>query len=360
MSHKTYLVMAGGTGGHVYPALATARLLLEEGNRVVWMGSTGGMEERVVKAEGLPFHGLSISGLRGKGVASLLLAPWRLAHSLTQAISVLRDVQPDCVLGMGGFASGPGGLAAKLLGRPLVIHEQNAIAGLTNRYLSKVATKILQAFPDAFGAAEDVIVTGNPIRQDIAKLYFKADKQIEAGRRVKLLVLGGSLGAQKLNESLPAALSLIDPALRPSVIHQTGKNKFDSTLSEYKRQGVEVDLREYIEDMGEAYDWADFVVCRSGALTVSELCAAGLGAILVPYPHAVDDHQTANARQMEKAGAAWILPQNELEPSTLADILLPLFQKPKRIEKLASAARKLAKPDAAENVANICRSVCYA
>lgn len=360
MTQPTYLVMAGGTGGHVYPALATARLLEADGAKLVWMGSQGGMEQGVVTREGIEFRGLSISGLRGKGLKHLALAPFRLLLAVYQAIQVLREVQPDCVLGMGGFASGPGGIAARLLGKPLVIHEQNAIAGMTNRYLAKVANRVLQAFPGAFEANDKVAVTGNPIRAEIAKLYYAADKSVSSQRRVRVLVMGGSLGAQTLNECLPQALAAIDSELRPELMHQTGKNKFASTQTHYQQAGVEVDLREYIEDMSAAYEWADFVICRAGALTVSELCAVGLGAILVPYPYAVDDHQTANAQQMEQAGAAWIVQQSELNPETLADILLPLLRKPKRIEKLAQAARKLAQPDAAEKVASVCRSQCYA
>lgn len=358
MSNRTYLVMAGGTGGHVYPALATARVLREEGAKVIWMGSRQGMEESVVEADGFVFNGLSVRGLRGKGLKTLLLAPLKLLLALSQALRVVWKEKPDCVLGMGGFASGPGGLAAKLLGYPLVIHEQNAIAGMTNRYLSRIADKVLQAFDGAFEANDKLQLTGNPVREEIKALYFREPEPLAEGRRLRLLVLGGSLGAQKLNECVPQALKTLAPEIRPEIRHQTGKQKYAATAQVYQDLGLEVDLREYIDDMAEAYAWADFAICRAGALTVSELCVAGLGAILVPYPHAVDDHQTANARQMEKAGAAWLIPQPELSPESLRDILLPLLQKPKRIEKLALAARRLGRPEATDLVAEACRRAC--
>lgn len=360
MPSKRFLIMAGGTGGHVYPALATAQYLVKQGDEVCWMGSRNGMEEGIVAKAGIPFYGVSVSGLRGKGLKSLLLAPFKLVLSVWQALSVLRTVRPDCVLGMGGFASGPGGLAARLLGKPLVVHEQNAIAGMTNRYLAKVATLVLEAFPGAFDPMSKLHTTGNPIREDICQLYFSKGVMLGARDQVNVLVLGGSLGAQAINECLPESMALLPADIRPQLRHQTGKNKFEPTRDKYQALGVDVDLREYIEDMADAYEWADIVICRAGALTVSELCAAGLGAILIPYPHAVDDHQTANARWMETAGAAWLLPQSELHPEGLAEILGSLMKKPQRIQHLADAARKLGQPEATEKVAGFCRSVCHA
>ena len=360
MSQKTFLLMAGGTGGHVYPALATARDLQYHGDNVVWMGSRNGMEEGIVRAENIPFRGLSVKGLRGKGLLTLLLAPMRLLLSLIQALSVVYRVNPDCVLGMGGFASGPGGLAAKLLGKPLVIHEQNAIAGMTNRWLSRIANVVLEAFPNAFPPQVETHLSGNPIRSDICELYYEP-KQIMAGRsKVRVLILGGSLGAARLNETVPKALASLDQSIRPEIWHQTGANKLKDTLSLYTKEGLDARVDAYIEDMSEAYRWADFVICRAGALTISELCAVGLGAILVPYPYAVDDHQSLNAKSMEQAGAAWILQQDSLDPGTLADILVPLLQKPPRLQKLSDAAKKLGKPDATTVVANACRRMCHA
>ncbi len=360
MNAKTYLLMAGGTGGHVYPALATAKALQHSGDSVVWMGSNNGMEQAIVRAEGIPFNGLSIKGLRGKGALSFVLAPFRLLYSLIQALNVMRKVKPDCVLGMGGFASGPGGVAARLFGKPLVIHEQNSVAGMTNRCLSRIANQVLEAFPHSFPAEVDAQLTGNPLRADIAQMYYEAKPLVEAGKTVKILVLGGSLGAVRLNESVPLAISSLEEGIRPEVWHQTGKHKYAETEACYQREGVTARVTEFIDEMDEAYRWADFVICRAGALTISELCAVGLGAILVPYPYAVDDHQTLNAVTMESAGAAWILPQQDLDPGTLAGILAPLLQKPERIQKLSNAAKKLGKPDATELVATACRRLCNA
>lgn len=357
---KTYLVMAGGTGGHVFPALATAEKLGADGSKVVWLGSIGGFEESVVKKHGIEFHGISISGLRGKGRLALIKAPFNLIRALVQALSVIRQVKPACVLGMGGFASGPGGVAAKLMGIPLVVHEQNAVAGLTNRILSKVANKTLEAFPGSFGDENRAALTGNPLRQEICDIYYRPGTLNLTGRRVHLLILGGSLGAARLNEVVPHALASLAEEIRPEVRHQTGRGKDAAALEHYQEAGVQADVREFIDDMADAYRWADLVVCRAGALTVSELCAAGRGAILVPYPFAVDDHQTLNAKSMVDAGAAWSVPQSQLEPESLAEILTPLLRKPERIERLAEAARGIAKPEAAEDVASECRSLAYA
>lgn len=360
MSERTFLLMAGGTGGHVYPALATAKALQHYGDSVVWMGSKNGMEEDIVGAAGIPFNGLSIKGLRGKGKLSFALAPFLLLFSLMQALKVMRRVNPDCVLGMGGFASGPGGVAARLLGKPLVIHEQNSIAGMTNRWLSRIANKVLEAFPHAFPVAVETQLTGNPLREEISRMYYEPKRVVESGRVMRILVLGGSLGAARLNESVPLAIASLDQRVMPEVWHQTGKNKHAQAQASYQREGVRAKVTEFIDDMSEAYRWADFVICRAGALTVSELCAVGLGGILVPYPYAVDDHQTLNAKTMESAGAAWILQQRDLDPGTLADILAPLLTKPERIQKLSDAAKKLGKPDATELVASACRRECHA
>jgi UDP-N-acetylglucosamine--N-acetylmuramyl-(pentapeptide) pyrophosphoryl-undecaprenol N-acetylglucosamine transferase len=359
MRDKTFLVMAGGTGGHVFPALATAQKLMSRNDKVIWLGSQGGMEEQVVKGAGIPFYGISVSGVRGKGKLSKLLAPFKIAKAVFQALIVLKNTKPDAVLGMGGFASGPGGLAAKMMGKPLLVHEQNAIAGMTNRILAKLADSVMSAFPDAFDDSK-VVLTGNPLRDEICQLFYSPKAPLSNERKIRVLVLGGSLGAAKLNEVVPAAMSTLHNSIQPEIWHQTGRNKSQGVAAQYEKFGIVARVSEFIDDMAEAYKWADFVICRAGALTISELCVAGLGAILVPYPYAVDDHQTLNAQYMTKGGAAWLLDQSELNEKNLSEVLTPLFSKPERISILSEAARKLAKADATEIVATECRRVCYA
>lgn len=360
MSSKRFLIMAGGTGGHVFPALATARLLESRGHSVHWLGSVGGMEARLIGDTGIPLSLISVSGLRGKGRLALLAAPFRLMRGLWQALAVLRDTRPDCVLGMGGFVTGPGGLAAWLTRKPLVVHEQNAIAGLTNRLLARFADTVLEAFPDSFGAGTVTRCTGNPVRSDVAEL--PAPEQRLAGRdgRVRLLVVGGSLGALAINRQLPAALALMAEEVRPEVRHQCGANHLEITREAYQSNGVDAQVEPFIDDMAQAYGWADLVLCRAGALTIAELCAAGLGAILVPFPHAVDDHQTHNAAYMVKAGGAVLIPQNQLTPELLADSLKDLANEPAKVLKMAQAARTLARPNATERVVNYCLEAVHA
>lgn len=360
MRNKTILIMAGGTGGHVYPALATAQMLAEQNETIAWMGSKGGMEEGVVRNAGIPFYGISVQGIRGKGKLALLLAPLRILQAMWQAMLVMREVKPDCVLGMGGFASGPGGLVARLMGKPLIIHEQNAVAGMTNRLLSRIASTVVEAFPNSFPNQVSAKLTGNPLRKDVCELFYQPKSIGEKKSPLHLLVLGGSLGALKLNECVPMAISRLAESERPEIWHQSGKRHFDITERAYASASVEARVSPYIEDMAEAYRWADFVICRAGALTIAELCASGLGAILVPYPYAVDDHQTLNARWMEAAGAAWLLPQDDMTPETLAEMLRPLLTKKKRIAILSEAAHKVAQPEATEKVAAECRRLCYA
>mgnify|MGYP000565371964 CR=1 FL=1 len=357
---KTFLIMAGGTGGHVYPALATASKLMQQKDNVVWLGSVGGMEETVVKNAGIQFYGISVKGVRGKGLVSKLLSPIRILWAIVQALKVIMKVKPDVVLGMGGFASGPGGFAARILGKPLLVHEQNAVAGMTNRILAKFATKVMTAFPGAFKERVEVNQTGNPLREAIIDIYYQPQVAIPQNRRIKLLVLGGSLGAMGLNLGVPAAIAKLDKDLQPEIWHQTGKNKEKETEDSYRSHVVDAKISAYIDDMAMAYQWADLVICRAGALTISELCITGLGAILVPYPYAVDDHQTKNALSMVTSGAAWLLPQSDLNPDTLAEILKPLLTKRERIYILSEAAHKLGQPDATDKVVAECRSACYA
>lgn len=360
MRDKTLMIMAGGTGGHVFPALAVAQVFLDRQEKVVWLGSLGGMEEGIISKTTIPFYGIAVKGFRGKGLFKQLLAPFKMLSALVQAFSILRKVKPDAVLGMGGFASGPGGLAARILGIPLLIHEQNSVAGMTNKILSKLAQSVMTAFPNAFETSVKAKLLGNPLRAEIMRLFYEQKQAANDQNKVHLLILGGSLGAQSLNETLPEALQLMKQEIRPAIWHQTGKAKDTPVKDAYQKNGIDAKVTEFITDMAEAYRWADFVICRAGALTISELCVAGLGAILIPYPFAVDDHQTKNAEFMVEGGAAWLLHQSELRSEVLAEMLTPLFAKRERLNILSEAARKLAKVDATERVSDECRRVCYA
>lgn len=354
MSSRQFLIMAGGTGGHVFPALATARLLQERGHGVHWLGSAGGMEARLIGETDIPLSLIQVSGLRGKGRLALLAAPFRLSRGLWQALVVMRRVRPDCVVGMGGFVTGPGGVAARLTGTPLLVHEQNAIAGLTNRLLARFAETVMEAFPGSFGSKVVTRCTGNPVRADVAALAEPQQRMASREGPVRLLVVGGSLGALAINECLPQALAQLDAERRPQVRHQCGERHLELTRKAYERAGVEADIQPFIKDMAAAYEWADLVLCRAGALTIAELCAAGLGAILVPFPHAVDDHQTHNAQYMVKARAAVLIPQPRLTADTLAQTLSELAAERNQLINMAQAARSLARPDATERVVNYC------
>lgn len=356
---KHVLIAAGGTGGHIYPALAVADYLRQKNVKVTWVGTAQGLEHRIVPAANIPLELISISGLRGKGLLNLFFVPLKLVVAIVQAIKIFIKVKPDVVLGMGGFVSGPCGLVAFVLRKPLYLHEQNAIPGLTNKVLSYLATTVMQAFPDSFKSKRKVIALGNPIRQDISSIE-EPDKRISHRTdSIRLLIIGGSLGALALNENVPQALSGLGEALQPNVWHQSGKNKLEATLQRYKEVNVKAKVTEYIEDMAEAYAWADLVICRAGALTVSELANAGVAAILVPYPYAVDDHQTANASYLTKSGAAILIQQDKLIPQ-LKDTLLELLQEGRTtLIKMAMAARKLSKPNATQQVAEICLGVSH-
>ena len=355
MTRKVALVMAGGTGGHVFPALATARVLQRRGYDIVWLGTQKGIEARLVPAAGIPVEWLSVSGLRGKGVLTLLAAPFRLLLAINQAMRAIRKHQPEVVLGAGGFVSGPGGIAAWLLGRPLVVHEQNAVAGLTNRVLARFAKRVLEGFPNSFGSGVKAERVGNPVRPEIVAVA--PPERRYAGREgpARLLVFGGSQGAARLNAVLPAAIGELPTALRPAVLHQTGKHNFEETVQAYRSRGIEADVRPFIDDMASAYGWADLAVCRSGALTVAELAAAGVPAILVPFPAAVDDHQTRNAEYAVKAGAAKLLPEGDLTPISLAVMLRALLEAGRPLlTRMAVAARTSAIVDADERLADAC------
>ncbi len=354
MSGGPVLIMAGGTGGHVYPALAVARELLERKCEVVWLGTRRGLEARVVPEAGIAIEWLSVKGLRGKGWRSWLLAPLELARALTQALAVMRRRRPGAVLGMGGFVAGPGGLAAWLTRRPLVIHEQNAVAGLTNRLLARFARVVLEAFPGTFSSRARVRTVGNPVRHEIAALPPPSERLAGRDGPLRLLVLGGSLGALALNRQVPAALRELSAPLRPVVRHQAGERTFDAAVEAYASAGVDADIVPFIDDMAEAYAWADCVVCRAGALTVAEVNAAGLGAVLVPFPYAVDDHQTANAAASVTAGAAVLLQERALTATSLAGALTELGANRQALLARAERARELAAPAALTTIADVC------
>jgi UDP-N-acetylglucosamine--N-acetylmuramyl-(pentapeptide) pyrophosphoryl-undecaprenol N-acetylglucosamine transferase len=348
------LIMAGGTGGHVFPALAVAKVLRARGVAVVWLGVPGSMESRLVPAQGFPIEWVRVAGIRGKGAVTWLLAPLRIANAVVQAIGVLRRVRPRSVLGAGGYVSGPGGIAAWLMRIPLLIHEQNAIAGLTNRWLARLATQVLEAFPGSFGPKVNASTIGNPVREEIAALAPPAQRFAGRESRARLLVFGGSQGAQRLNAVLPQALARMSPQSRPQVIHQTGERGLESTRAAYVRDQIEAEVLPFIEDMAKTYAWADLAVCRAGAMTVAELQAAGLGAIFVPLPIATDDHQTKNAAVMVGAGAARIIQERDLSPESLSGIIGELVADRARLLKMAEAARSARIPDAAARLADLC------
>lgn len=346
--NKTLLVMAGGTGGHIMPALAVADELRARGWRVVWMGNPDGMEARLVPAHGFEMAWVRFTALRGKGLLRKLLLPFNLLRGFWQARREIARIKPDVVLGMGGFITFPGGMMASLANVPLVIHEQNSIAGLANRVLAGVADRVLAGFPQTLAKGEWV---GNPVRAEIAALPAPAERYAGRSGVLRILVVGGSLGAQALNESLPKALALLPEAERPEVVHQAGEKHLSALLANYEAAGVRAHCVAFIEDMAGAYGWADLVVCRAGALTIAELAGAGVASILVPFPHAVDDHQTGNARFLSNAGAAILLPQTELSPERLA---LVRDMGREQLQQMAENARALAKADATAAVAKVC------
>ncbi len=354
MRARTILIMAGGTGGHVYPALAVARALEARAQQVVWLGTRRGLEARVVPQAGIDIEWVSVSGLRRKGLLALLVAPMQLSVALLQSLSVILRRRPAAVLGMGGFVSGPGGLASWLARRPLVIHEQNAVAGLTNRLLARLARVVLQAFPGSFNSRVRAETVGNPVREDIAAVAPPQERYPGHAGPMRLLVLGGSQGALTLNRTVPAALAQLPAEVRPVVRHQCGARTLAAARAAYAEQGVAVELETFIDDMAAAYAWADLVVCRAGALTVAELCAVGLPAVFVPYPAAVDDHQTANARALVDADAAVIVPESELTPAVLADVLASWLDSRIELAAKADRARSLAKPDALARITELC------
>lgn len=348
------LIMAGGTGGHVYPALAVAEQLRDWGVDVVWLGTRKGLEARVVPAAGFPLDVVKVSGLRGKAVLQRVLAPVMLMWAFLQSLVIMLRRRPGAVLGMGGYVSGAGGVSAWLCRRPLLIHEQNAVAGLTNRLLVRFATRVFEAFPNTFPARRGALYTGNPVRAAITALPAPEQRLGAHQGPLRLLVLGGSLGARAINRLLPEALALLEPAARPQVRHQAGRSHFDEVPAAYQSRGIEARVVPFIDDMAEAYAWADLVLCRAGAMTIAELAAVGVAAILVPYPHAVDDHQTGNAHYLADAGAGILIQQDDLSAAGLSALLKEFSADRARLLRMAQAARALAKPDATRQVAQHC------
>lgn len=355
MANAPILIMAGGTGGHIFPALAVAEELAKRHVPVVWLGSAGGMEEGIVRNRNIEFVGLTIKGVRGKNLLSKLSLPVKLVVAIFQAARIIVSVKPQCVLGLGGFASGPGGLAAILLRRPLVIQEQNAIPGMTNKYLAKYSDHVLEGFAGSqFGDAIEATHVGNPVRSSITALEPVATRLANRQGKIRILIFGGSLGAQRLNQVVPQALARIDKQRRPMVRHQTGKRLLAETEEFYHAAKVEADVVDFIDDMAEVYAWADLVIARAGALTVTELMHAGLASILVPYPHAVDDHQAANARILVDCEAALMVRDNDLSAESLANILTELMASRDVLIEMGEAAHGQSRARSAETVVDIC------
>jgi len=343
------MIAAGGTGGHVFPGLAVADSLRASGWRVVWLGGESGMEAGLVAKRGYEMAAVRFSGVRGKGPLALLLLPLKLLLAFGQSARAILATRPDVVLGMGGYMSFPGGMMAALLGRPLVIHEQNSVAGLANRVLAGVADRVLCAFP---GALKGATHTGNPVRPEIAAIAAPEARYAHRTGPLRILVVGGSLGAKALNEAVPRALALIPREARPHVTHQSGAQHAETLKGAYAAAGVQANTPAFIDDMARAYSEADLAVCRAGATTVAEIAAAGLPSILVPFPHAADDHQTKNARFLSDAGAAVLVPQSELTPERLAELIAGFNRK--RLLEMGARARSLGRPDATAAVARTC------
>ncbi len=352
---RTILIMAGGTGGHIYPGLAVADALKTQGWNVVWLGAPNSMEAELVPKHGYPVAWVNFTGVRGKGLGRLLTLPFTLLRALGQSADAIFRHRPDVVLGMGGYITMPGGLMAAILRRPLVIHEQNSIAGMSNKALATFSKRVLSGFPGVLRRAE---WCGNPVRADIAALPEPQVRYAARSGKLNVLVVGGSLGAQALNEALPQALALMPEQERPNVLHQSGKKNFEVVQQRYKQAGVDADIRPFLDDMANQYAKADVLICRAGALTIAELAAAGVASVLVPLPLAVDDHQTHNARFLSEHGAAILLPQKEMSAERLAGLLREMTRE--KLSAMAQASRKLAKPDATQKVARVCAELAEA
>ncbi|MDN5510932.1 undecaprenyldiphospho-muramoylpentapeptide beta-N-acetylglucosaminyltransferase [Acinetobacter sp.] len=352
---KHVMMMAAGTGGHVFPALAVAKELQQQGIQVSWLATPTGMENRLLKNHDIPIYQIDIQGIRGNGAVRKLLAPFKILKATLSAMRYMKQLKVDAVAGFGGYVAGPGGLAARALGIPVIIHEQNAIAGFTNTQLSRIAKTVCQAFPNTFPASAKIVTTGNPVRKEITEILspsWRYQEREKAGLALRILIVGGSLGAQALNERVPEALKQLNVPL--NVYHQCGQNHADATQARYvdKPASLKVEVQPFIEDMAQAYSNADLIICRAGALTVTEIATAGVAAVFVPLPSAVDDHQTANAKFLANSGAAKICPQATLTPDSLKELLAPLMNR-QLLSEMAVKARQQAQPDATQHVVRL-------
>jgi UDP-N-acetylglucosamine--N-acetylmuramyl-(pentapeptide) pyrophosphoryl-undecaprenol N-acetylglucosamine transferase len=352
---KHVMMMAAGTGGHVFPALAVAKELQQQGIQVSWLATPTGMENRLLKNHDIPIYQIDIQGVRGNGAVRKLLAPFKILKATLSAMRYMKQLKVDAVAGFGGYVAGPGGLAARALGIPVIIHEQNAIAGFTNTQLSRIAKTVCQAFPNTFPASAKIVTTGNPVRKEITEILspsWRYQEREKAGLALRILIVGGSLGAQALNERVPEALKQLNVPL--NVYHQCGQNHADATQARYvdKPASLKVEVQPFIEDMAQAYSNADLIICRAGALTVTEIATAGVAAVFVPLPSAVDDHQTANAKFLANSGAAKICPQATLTPDSLKELLAPLMNR-QLLSEMAVKARQQAQPDATQHVVRL-------
>ena len=347
------MIMAGGTGGHVFPALAVAEQLRNSGVEVIWLGTQRGIESRVVPDAGIELTTIPISGLRGKGILGWVLAPFRISYAIMMAVRLIIKWHPQAMLGMGGFVTGPGGIAGWLLRKPVLIHEQNAIAGMTNRILARFSRVVMEAFPGAFSASYCARQTGNPVRADIMNIAEPNARFAQREGALRVLIIGGSLGASILNKTVPVAVKEL-ASTDVEIWHQTGKHELEETQQRYAVTKVEAKVTAFIDDMSEAYQWADLVICRAGALTVTELSSVGVASILIPFPHAVDDHQTANARFLEHAGAAMLIQQERFNAQWLAERLTEFVNRRERLLAMAQAARSQARNNATNDVSQLC------
>ncbi len=361
MSQSTYLFMAGGTGGHIFPALAVAKELQQRGSQVHWLGTSAGMEAHLVPAENIKLHTIEIKGFRGKRVLAKLMMPILLCRAVFQAISVIREIQPNAVVGFGGFVAAPGGIAARLLGKKLIIHEQNSVAGTTNKLLNKLANQSLEGFPNSLKKAVHI---GNPVRPDICEISnsetIESNTEIEGNKKIKLLITGGSLGAQAINNIVPQVLAGMDVQVRPEIWHQTGKNKKDNVEQAYNTLAVDARIEEFIGDVAAAYRWADIMICRAGALTVSEVAVAGIPAIFIPLPGAIDNHQYHNAKWLADNKAAILIEQKDLTQETLKEALSSLSEHREVLNNMRIQLKKIALPHATEKAANYCEELSHA
>ncbi len=354
MTTPCVMIMAGGTGGHVFPALSLADWLRHRGFRIVWLGTQRGIEARLVPAAGIDIEWIDIGGLRGKNLTTLLAAPWRLMRALWQSLRAIWRHRPVVVVGLGGYVTGPGGVAARLAGKPLVIHEQNAVAGFTNRMLAKIATRVLEGFEGGFAASVGAIAVGNPVREAFFSLSPPAARFAGRSEAMRVLVIGGSQGAQRLNSLVPNAIAQLKGDVDVIVRHQSGERGFEQTQTAYRDAAVAAEVTAFIDDVAAAYAWADIVICRAGALTVAEVAAAGLAAIFIPLPSAVDDHQTRNAEFLVTRGAALRLAERGLDATQLADALRKLLRDRAALLAMAEKARDLARPSATRELGEYC------